>query len=244
MPVLYPTILVDTINFMMTWLCNTSCMINSLFIAMINTYQAWSIVYHSWINIFYAWSAMNRWEIMRLWMIIVHIWMIIDQPHVHCYDQYWSFKQFVDHSHERLLIIHDQHWSLPWKTVDHIWSTLIGASYHDHFTIRLSMGVGNCELALRRRSSIVIVQLWLNVSSEAKRGGVAGISERSKVQGLRPDTAAPSVDVLCLATGSQKLQLKIADVMEVLERVDSTQLKKWWQWQFKWDRFIVHSRKF
>ena len=93
------------------------------------------------------------------------------------------------------------------------------------------MGVGNCELALRRRSSIVIVQLWLNVSSEAKRGGVAGISERSEVQGFRPDTVIPSVDVLFY--GSQRSQLRIAGVMEVLERVDSTQFKKWWQWQFK-----------
>ena len=46
-----------TITFMMTWLCNTSCMINSFFTAMINKYHAWSIAYHSMINRFHAWST-------------------------------------------------------------------------------------------------------------------------------------------------------------------------------------------
>ena len=48
-----PNVLVITITFMMTWLCNTSCMINSL----INISSGWSIGYHSMINRFHPWST-------------------------------------------------------------------------------------------------------------------------------------------------------------------------------------------
>ena len=37
----------------------------------------------------------------------------------------WSFITTVDHWYERLLIMYDKHWSLPWKPVDHVSQLLI-----------------------------------------------------------------------------------------------------------------------
>ena len=37
----------------------------------------------------------------------------------------WSFITTVDHWYERLSIMYDKHWSLPWKPVDHLSQLLI-----------------------------------------------------------------------------------------------------------------------
>ena len=56
--------------------------------------------------------------------------MIIDHAMINC----WSYAMIIDHCHERLLIIHDDYWLLPWKAVDHTWSTFIGLLYCEHYT--------------------------------------------------------------------------------------------------------------
>ena len=51
-------------------------------------------------------------------------YMIIDMHHC------WSCITIVDHVHETPLIIHDKHWSLPWKPVDHVSQLLIMSMKH------------------------------------------------------------------------------------------------------------------
>ena len=51
-----------------------------------------------------------------------------------CYERLLIMHEICWSCYERLLIIHDDQWSLPWKTVDHSWSTLIGVSYRDHYS--------------------------------------------------------------------------------------------------------------
>ena len=89
--------IVVTITFMMTWLCNTSCMINSPFTAMINKYHAWSIAYHSMINRFHAWSTAFHSMINRYhaWSIAYH--SMINKFHT------WSTWSMIMNDHCSLI---------------------------------------------------------------------------------------------------------------------------------------------
>ena len=90
-------LLVVTITFMMTWLCNTSCMINSPFTAMINKYHAWSIAYHSMINRFHAWSTAFHSMINKFhaWSIAYH--SMINKFHT------WSTWSMIMNDHCSLI---------------------------------------------------------------------------------------------------------------------------------------------
>ena len=77
------------------------------------------------------WSTVDHrlWSLIMLWSTVDHkLWSLIIAM-INC----WSYAMIIDHCHDQLLIIRYDHWSLPWETVDHTWSTLINASYRDHY---------------------------------------------------------------------------------------------------------------
>ena len=87
----------------------------NLFFAILSCWTLFNIpfLYSGFKRLEYVWTRSRGWfldgrQVLRVLLAV----KINYQPPVHSYDQYWS---------------------LPWKTVDHTWSTLIGVSYRDHY---------------------------------------------------------------------------------------------------------------
>ena len=109
------------ITFMVTWLCNTSCMINSLCIATINKYHAWSIAYHSMINRFHAWSTAFHSMINKF-----HAWSIAYHSMINKFHTWSTWSMIMN-----------DHWSLISYMINGVHKAMI--NYQAHFFISLSL---------------------------------------------------------------------------------------------------------
>ena len=106
-----------------------------------NELDNWSWLYeHHW-SCMILMSNDHSWSLIMLIMYEI-CWSCYDTLLImhdicwSCYERLLIMHEICWSCHERLLIIHDDQWSLPWKTVDHSWSTLIGVSYRDHYSLR------------------------------------------------------------------------------------------------------------
>ena len=106
-----------------------------------NELDNWSWLYEHYWSCMILMSNDHSWSLIMLIMYEI-CWSCYDTLLImheicwSCYERLLIMHEICWSCYERLLIIHDDQWSLPWKTVDHSWSTLIGVSYRDHYTIQ------------------------------------------------------------------------------------------------------------
>ena len=144
---------VVTITFMMTWLCNTSCMINSPFTAMINKYHAWSIAYHSMINRFHAWSTAFHSMINKF-----HAWSIAYHSMINKFHTWSTWSMIMN-----------DHWSLISYMINGVHKAMINYQAHFFYIIKLrvhrfhpwAVGRGEAEHHHQRRYRLNGTFPWL-----------------------------------------------------------------------------------
>ena len=105
-----------------------------------NELDNWSWLYEHYWSCMILMNNDHSWSLIMLIMYEI-CWSCYDTLLImhdicwSCYERLLIMHEICWSCYERLLIIHDDQWSLPWKTVDHSWSTLIGVSYRDHYIL-------------------------------------------------------------------------------------------------------------
>ena len=118
------------------------------------------------------WSTVDHrlWSLIILWLTVDHVWSMLITLWSTVDHTLWSL--IIDHCHERLLIIYDQHWSVYhiMTTMIHWWYIITRNKEVDH--------VHNCPQSLTSGHSLGmrLVQLSTLLLAETARGDLKGIT--------------------------------------------------------------------
>ena len=87
----------------------------------------------------------------------------------HTMKRCWAYAMIIDHSYDTLLIICYDHWSLPWKTVDHtLWSLIIAMKrlliihdvLHYHVTMKVIVTTNTRKVRASPWTATLLSSSW------------------------------------------------------------------------------------